>query len=91
MSFQRSIRLSLDRIGALVGKDGAVKNEIERRCNVSLLIDSKTGEVIINTKGDINQSQPFKAMDIVTAIGKGFSPQRAFKLLDEETVLYVVD
>lgn len=91
MSFQRSIRLSLDRIGALVGKDGAVKNEIERRCNVSLFIDSKTGEVRINSKGDITQSQPFKAIDIVTAIGKGFSPQRAFKLFNEEMVLHVID
>ncbi|MEM3382543.1 MAG: KH domain-containing protein [Nitrososphaerales archaeon] len=91
MSFQKSLRLSLDRLGVLVGKDGSVKNEIEKRCNVSLLIDSKTGEVIINTKGDITRSQPFKAMDIITAIGKGFSPQRAFKLLDEEIVLHIID
>jgi ribosomal RNA assembly protein len=91
LSFQRSIRLSLERIGVLVGKNGAVKSEIERRCDVLLSIDSKTGEVKIDSKGDITQSQPFKAIDIVTAIGRGFSPQRAFKLLNEEMVLHVID
>jgi len=91
LSFQRNLKLPLDRIGVLVGKNGAVKSEIEHRCNVILSIDSKIGEVTIDLRGDINQSQPFKAMDIVTAIGRGFSPQRAFKLLNEDAVLHVVD
>ncbi|MEM2955827.1 MAG: KH domain-containing protein [Nitrososphaerales archaeon] len=91
MSFQRIVRLSLDRIGVLVGKNGVVKSEIEHRCNVKLSIDSKNGEVRIDSNGDITKSQPFKAVDIITAIGRGFSPQRAFKLLDEDMVLQVVD
>ncbi|MGQ9469530.1 MAG: KH domain-containing protein [Nitrososphaerales archaeon] len=91
MSFQRNLKLSLDRIGVLVGKNGAIKSEIERRCNVILSVDSKTGEVTIDSRGDIVQSQPFKAIDIITAIGRGFSPQRAFKLLNEDIVLYIVD
>lgn len=78
MSFQRNLKLPLDRIGVLVGRNGAVKSEIESRCNVTLSIDSKIGEVTIDSKGDIAQSQPFKAVDIITAIGKGFSPERAF-------------
>jgi len=91
LSFQRNLKLPLERIGVLVGKNGEVKSEIELRCNVILSIDSKIGEVTIDSKGDIAQSEPFKAVDIVTAIGRGFSPQRAFKLLNEDTVLHVLD
>ena len=91
MSFQRNLKLPLDRIGVLVGRNGAVKSEIESRCNVTLSIDSKIGEVTIDSKGDIAQSQPFKAVDIITAIGKGFSPERAFRLLNDDIVLHIVD
>lgn len=91
MSFQRTLKLPQDRIGVLVGKSGAIKSEIERRCGVTLSIDSKTGEVTIDSGSDIAQSQPFKAAEIVTAIGRGFSPHKAFKLLDEDIVLRVVD
>ncbi|NWG08705.1 MAG: RNA-binding protein [Nitrososphaerales archaeon] len=91
MSFQRILRLPQDRIGVLVGRKGEVKGEIERRCGISLFIDSKSGEVVINSKGDVVQSQPFKSVDIVLAIGRGFSPERAFKLLNEDMVLQIVD
>ncbi len=91
MSFQRNLKLPLDRIGVLVGKNGAVKSEIESRCGVTLSIDSKIGEVAIDSKGDISQSQPFKAVDIITAIGRGFSPQMAFKLLNDDIVLHIID
>lgn len=91
MSFEQSVKVSLDRIGALVGKNGKVKQEIEKACAVSLLIDSKTGEVKITGKGDVMRLQPFKAVDLVTAISRGFSPERAFRLLDEETVFNVID
>jgi len=91
LSFQRTLKLPQDRIGVLVGKTGVIKSEIERRCGITLFIDSKTGEVKIDSGRDIAQSQPFKAVEIVTAIGKGFSPQRAFKLLEEDVVLTMVD
>ena len=74
MSFEQTVRLSLDRVGALVGKKGSVKNEIENNCGVSLSIESDTGEVTIKSKGDPAETKPFKAVDVVSAIARGFSP-----------------
>lgn len=91
MSFEEVVKVSSDRVGALVGKNGKVKQEIEKACGVSLMIDSKTGEVTITGKGDIMQLQPFKAVDLVTAISRGFSPERAFRLLEEDCVFNVID
>ena len=92
MSSEQIVRIPLERIGALVGKEGIVKNEIERRCGVTLEIDGKTGEARISFKPEaLIESNPFKALDIVSAIARGFSPQRAFLLLEEDTVLTMID
>jgi ribosomal RNA assembly protein len=34
---------------------------------------------------------PFKAVEIITAIGRGFSPQKAMTLLEGENTLHVID
>jgi ribosomal RNA assembly protein len=69
-----------------------VKEEIERRCGVTLEIDGKTGEARISFKPEaLIESNPFKAIDIVSAIARGFSPQRAFSLLEEDRLLSVID
>ena len=92
MSSEQIIKIPLDRVGALVGKEGVVKSEIERRCGVALEIDGKTGDARISYKPDaLIESNPFKAFDIVSAIARGFSPQRAFQLLEEEKILNVID
>lgn len=91
MSFEKLIRIPTDRIGALIGKSGQVKEKIEKICQVELEIDSETGETIIRSKGKIEDIQPFKAMEIVTAVGRGFSPHNALRLLKGENTLHVID
>jgi ribosomal RNA assembly protein len=91
MSFEESIKLSLDRIGALIGKDGSVKKSIEEECKVSIEVDSKTGDVMVRLAGNLEEANPFKAVEVINAIGRGFSPQRAFRLLEEGQTLSIVD
>ena len=91
MSFEKLIRIPNDRIAVLIGKSGNVKSKIETMCCVSLEIDGDTGEVFIKSQGDVEKIQPFKAMEIVTAIGRGFSPENAMTLLDGENTLHVMD
>ena len=91
MSFEKLIRIPSDRVGVLIGKSGNVKSTIEEACYVSLEIDGTTGEVFIRTQGDVDKIQPFKAMEIVTAIGRGFSPENAMTLLKGENALHVID
>ncbi len=87
------IKVPRERIGALIGPDGRVKANIERKLNVELEIDSATGE--INITLDPNAKDPsllFRAKEVITAIGRGFSPQRAIPLLQsEDTMLEVID
>jgi len=91
MSFEKLIRIPNDRIGALIGKAGNVKSLIEKSCYVSIDIDGDNGEVFIKSVGDVEKMQPFKAMEIVSAIGRGFSPDNAMTLLEGENTLHVID
>ena len=91
MSFEKLLRIPNDRIAVLIGKSGNVKSKIENSCHVSLDIDGETGEVLIKSNGDVEKIQPFKAMEIVTAIGRGFSPENAMTLLKGENTLHVID
>jgi ribosomal RNA assembly protein len=91
MSFDQTVKVAADRIGALVGRGGKVKQEIEERCGVQLQVDGRSGDVHIKGREPVENMQPFKAVEIVNAIARGFSPERAFRLLNEETVLSQVD
>jgi ribosomal RNA assembly protein len=91
MSFEKIVRIPVDRVGALIGRSGRVKSQIEKNCSVKLDIDSESGEIEISSAGSIDQIQPFKAVEIVTAIGRGFSPEKAMTLIKEENSLHVID
>lgn len=91
MSFEKLIRIPNERIAVLIGKSGITKSKIEEFCHVKLNIDGETGEVVIQSNGGLEQIQPFKAIEVVTAIGRGFSPENAFTLLEEGNSLYVID
>ena len=67
-----------DRVGVLVGPGGTVKSTIEEKLYVDLKIDSPSGAVEIGVKPDApDPSGALQAKDIVLAIGRGFSPERA--------------
>jgi ribosomal RNA assembly protein len=91
MSFEKLIRIPNDRIAVLIGKSGSVKSKIEEICHVSLDIDGSTGEVWIKSNDDVEKIEPFKAMEIVTAISRGFSPENALTLIKGENALHVID
>ncbi len=87
------IKIPRERIGALIGPDGRVKERIEKKLSVGLSVSSKTGNVSISLNPTAQDpSVLFRAKEVITAIGRGFSPEHAFRLLNEEdTVLEVID
>ncbi|NHI03252.1 hypothetical protein DYY67_1564 [Candidatus Nitrosotalea sp. TS] len=92
MIFEKTILVPLERVGALIGKSGKVKAKIEKICAVSLSIDGQTGEIIVRGSGDdVENVMPFKAEEIVLAIGRGFSPDKAMRLLEGENSLHIID
>jgi len=90
VSYEKTIRIPLERVAVLIGKKGESKKRLEEACHVTLQIESGSGEV--NVKSDsIEQGDPFVASSVVEAVGRGFSPQRALRLLEPETTLEVLD
>ncbi len=81
-----------DRIGVLVGPKGSVKTRIQEKLFVDLTVDSESGNVEIALKADSpDPSNALRAKDLVQAIGRGFSPDRAFTLLFEDITLGIID
>ena len=87
------VRIPRERIGVLVGPDGKVKQRIEEKFAVELEIESESGGVtIVLSEKAPDPSVLFKAKDTVTAIGRGFSPEHAFRLLrNEEDIFDFID
>jgi len=86
------VRIPKERIGVVIGRKGETKRRIEEATKTKIEVDSKTGEVFItSTEKTDDPLAVWKARDIVLAIGRGFSPERAFRLLNEGEVLEVVD
>jgi ribosomal RNA assembly protein len=85
-------KIPLDRIGVLIGREGSTKKEIEEKTKTTLTIDTQTGAVIIEPASpNTSALDLIKAQNIVRAIGYGFSPERAFRLLEEDQILEVID
>lgn len=83
------VRIPKERVGVLVGPDGKVKQRIEEKFIVTLEIESESGGVtIMLSEKASDPSLLFKAKDTVTAIGRGFSPEHAFRLLRNEDDIF---
>lgn len=77
-----------DRIGVLIGRGGSIKNQLERMTNTKIEINSETGQIKILGE---NLDDVLTATNIVKAINLGFSPERAFALLDIDMNLHIID
>jgi ribosomal RNA assembly protein len=83
------IRIPKERIGILVGPEGKTKTYIEERMKIKINIDSEDGGITINlTKDQNDPSMLLRAKDLVTAIGRGFAPEVAFRLIRNENDVF---
>ncbi|HJW97436.1 MAG TPA: KH domain-containing protein [archaeon] len=77
------VKIPQERIPVLIGKDGLAKKEIERKTATKITvgedveIEGETFDVMI-------------AANVVKAIARGFSPESALLLLDEEYDLNII-
>ncbi len=87
------VKIPKNRIGALIGPNASTKELIEKKLGVQLEVDSEGGDVAITLSPNTSDpSMLFRAKEIVSAIGRGFSPEKARRLIDdEEAVLMVID
>ncbi|MEM3522374.1 MAG: KH domain-containing protein, partial [Candidatus Bathyarchaeia archaeon] len=55
-------------------------------------VDSESGLITITQKNEESNPLAFlRAKEIIMAIGRGFSPEKAFSLFNENTILEVID
>lgn len=84
-----SIKIPKERIAALIGADGATRKKIEKITCTRLEIDSETGNIQI--KGGKQGLDFYNALNIIKAIGRGFAPEKAFLLSNEDYYLDIID
>lgn len=80
--------LEKDRIPVFIGKSGSEKKKLEKKFNCSLEINSKTGEVTIDSEDAI---ATFILSNMINAVNYGHSPENALMLEDENYVLDIID
>jgi len=87
------MKIPKERVGVLVGLGGKVKKAIEEKLCVDLQIDGDEGGVTVSLAENAEDpSVLFRAKEVVTAIGRGFSPEHAFRLItDEDSMLDIID
>ncbi|BAI61604.1 conserved hypothetical protein [Methanocella paludicola SANAE] len=87
---QEHIKVPQDRIGAIIGVEGNIKKIIEEKTGATVDVDSESGTVVIGTEADAFKA--LKAAEVIKAVARGFSPEKALKLLEnEDLVLDVID
>jgi ribosomal RNA assembly protein len=83
-------RIPEDRVAVVIGPGGRTKKAIAAATSTQLDIDAEEGEVSV-VSPETDPMGALKARDIVLAIGRGFSPERAMRLLKENTFLGMLD
>ena len=84
------IRIPRDRIGALVGKEGKTKSDIEEISGCTLDIDSTDGDILVIAGENTDPLKVNVTAEVVKAIGRGFSPERALFLYNDGFQLIVI-
>lgn len=79
------IKIPEERVGVLVGPGGSMKRLIEEKTKTVLEIDSETGAISVSSAED--PLQGLRVLDLVKAIGRGFSPERALSILDDDMLM----
>lgn len=81
----KQVRIPEDRVGALIGEGGETKEEFEDLTDCDLTVEGNLAKV---------EGEPFDelmAKDAVRAIGRGFNPDKALKLVEKDVALQLID
>lgn len=91
MIVMRYLKIPLERVGVLIGHNGETKKDLEDKSGIKIHIDSKQGEAVIDEHNVKDPLLVMKIESIIRAIGRGFSPEHAMRLLSDDTDFFVFD
>lgn len=81
----KEIRVPEERVGVVIGSGGDTKQDIEKMTQCDLEINDN----VVKIDGDAFDE--LTAEKIVKALGRGFSPERAINLVEEDVTFHMLD
>ena len=84
--FQSELNIPKERVAVLIGKRGAVKRKLQYRTKTKSTV-SKDGDVFIEGEDNL---YVLIAASIIKAIGRGFNPEVALLLCNEQNVFELI-
>ncbi|MDG6224584.1 MAG: KH domain-containing protein [Candidatus Thermoplasmatota archaeon] len=85
------LKVPQDRIGVLIGKDGETLRQLQDICGTRIEVDSENGEATLYDEETADTYKAFRMRDVIRAIGRGFSPEKAQSLLDDDLYYEEID
>ncbi|MFB6115758.1 MAG: pre-rRNA-processing protein PNO1 [Candidatus Nanohalobium sp.] len=81
----KEVKIPEERVGVLIGEGGETKEEFEDYTDCELVVEDNVARIEGDALAEMN------AQKVVKAIGRGFAPDKAFKLMERDTALYIID
>lgn len=79
------LKVPKERIAVIIGPSGNTKKQIEENAKLKLEIDSDDGRIEIKEEED--PIAAMRAMEVIKAIARGFSPEKAMELFYEDFLM----
>jgi len=83
------VRMPSERVGVAIGPSGETKRQVEERTGTRIFFDSEACSAKVEPGED--PVGTLKAEAVLKAIARGFSARKAFRLLDEDQFLEIID
>ena len=81
------LKIPKERIAVLIGQGGQIKNDLEDQTKIQIHVDSQEGDVVLKGTDSVNL---YLLKDVIKAIGRGFNPEIALRLLKQDFVLELI-
>ncbi len=81
----REVRIPEERVAILIGEGGETKEDIEDMTSCDLEVKDNLATI------DGEPLDEMDAVNVVKAIGRGFNPEKALKLVEKDKVLHLID
>lgn len=78
------VQIPRERVGVLIGEEGSTKKRVEERTRTKLTLDDSS----VTIEGE--PLDEWMAVDVVKAVGRGFSPDKALLLIQENMYLEIL-
>lgn len=82
----RVVKIPRERVGVLIGTNGTTLEKIHELTSADIRVEE--GSVEIEADDPLEE---LRVSNIIKAIGRGFAPEKAYRLLEENSAIAVID